>query len=184
MKEKYRVIFFRYLYQKLKLEEIEKKLVDNNIGFVTSESQMCDEEKTCYKYSKYFYLLNDIKVSKLNNTEKHFLELIHDDTSLNERIENFLESTYQNILFDNIIGKDKYYGPPIDTYMAKTNQIVIGFKRDEMGFAAHKLKTRKQIEDDDKIIKEIIEELEKNKQFNIKIITFNELFEKHRKENN
>ena len=184
MIEKYRVLFFRYLYQELKLNEIEDYLMSNGINYIASENNMCNEEKTCYDYSKYFYLLNDINLLMLNEEEMMYLRVIKSDGDLSERTINFIKNTYKKVLFSNARGRNKYYGAISESFMAKDNQIVLGLKRDEMGFAAHKLKKMEEIQHDDIIISQVIKKIEENKyNFDIKVITYNELFEKHKRGN-
>ena len=60
MVEKYRLLFFRYLYEKLNLNEVESFLKENKIENIVKEELMCDEEIMCRHYSKYFYLLNTL----------------------------------------------------------------------------------------------------------------------------
>lgn len=183
MIEKYRVLFFRYLYQKLKLNEIEDYLINNKINCITNVNNMCEEEKICSKYSKYFYLLNDIELFMLNEDELMYLRRVREDSELTEKLIEFLNNTYEKVMLSDSRGKNKYYGAMSDSFMAKDNQIVLGLKRDEMGFSAHKLKTMEEMKHDDIIIKEVIEKIEKNSVFDIKVIKYNELFEKHRRGN-
>ncbi len=183
MEEKYRKVFFRYLFKILDLKNIEDYLISNGINYITSENNMCNEEKSCYAYSKYFYLLNEINLLMLNNEEMMYLRVMKSDDDLNERTINFINNTYKKVVFSDSTGKNKYYGAISENFMAKDNQIVLGLKRDEMGFAAHKLKKVKEIQNDNVVIKKIIEKIEKNSCFDIKVIKYNELFEKHKRGN-
>lgn len=183
MEEKYRKVFFKYLFKILDLKNIEKYLINNGINYITSENNMCDEEKKCYAYSKYFYLLNEINLLMLNEEEMMYLKVISSDSDLSERTIKFINNTYKKVLFSDSRGKNKYYGAISESFMAKDNQIVLGLKRDEMGFAAHKLKKMEEIQHDDIIIDEVVEKIEKNSYFDIKVIKYNELFEKHKRGN-
>ncbi len=184
MEEKYRKIFFRYLFRILDLKNLEDYLMSNGINYIASENNMCNEEKTCYAYSKYFYLLNEINLLMLNEEEMMYLRVIKSDGDLSERTINFIKNTYRKVMFSNSRGRNKYYGAISESFMAKDNQIVLGLKRDEMGFSAHKLKTMEEIQHDDIIISQVIKKIEENKyNIDIKVITYNELFEKHKRGN-
>ena len=183
MTDKYRIIFFRYLYKKLDMEEIEEYLISNNVGYISDEKLMCYEEKICHRYAKYFYLLNDIDLSMLKEDELAVLRKIKEDDMIDNKIIDYLEKTYQKVFFSDSRGLNKYYGAISPLYMAKDNQIVLGFKRDEMGFANHKLKKRNEMEHDDIVINEVIKRIHNTLNMDVKVIIYNELFEKHLKQN-
>ena len=176
MIDNYRILFFRYLYEKLNLKEIEDYLEKNNINYIDNDNLMCNEEKICFHYSKYFYLLNDINFELLNSEGIAYLKSINKDSFLDSNIINFLESTYKRVLFNNF---GKYYGPHSDQYYVNGDYIVLGIKFDELGFASRNIKTRKEIENNNNIVDSIISKIENNLNYKIKIIKYNELFEKH-----
>ena len=177
MIEKYRLLFFRYLYEKLKLNEIEKKLEDNKIEYITDEKLMCQEEILCKKYSKYFYLLNKIDLSFIKKEEIEYLKLLDQNAVIDNDIINFLERTYVNAFFHNSRKKINYYGIPNDSYFVDGDCLILGLKYDELGFATGRLKTKKEIEKNDEIINDITKEIETNQMFKVKVIRYNELYE-------
>lgn len=178
MEEKYRLLLFKYLYNELNLHIVESLLVKNNIHYITSELQMCREEKICYMCSKYFYLLNKIDVNYLNDLEIEFLNSVNESDSIDDKIINFLNDTIPNVLFKNAEGKDIYYGPHSKNYLSKDNTIVLGLKYDEFGFAEGKIKKRSEIEKNDIIITNILSFIHNATKYKIQVILYNELFEK------
>ena len=178
MKEKYQLLLFKYLYQELNLQIVESLLIKNKFDFITSKNQMCDEEKLCYKYSKYFYLLNKINIDELNQEEKNYLEKISIDDKINNETITFLNNTINKVLFKDAKGYNLYYGPHSKQYLSKDNVIVLGLKYDQFGFAKGKLKKRQEIENNDKIITNILSFIQNHTKYPIQVILYNELYEK------
>lgn len=178
MSESYRVLFFRYLYDKLKLKVIEDYLEKNNIEYINNEKLMSEEEKLCHPYSKYFYLLNEIDLSPLNNEEKDYFNNIKVDNVMDNQLTIFLETTAKRVFFSHLSELNRYYGPISDSYYVNGDYIVLGLKYNELGFATGKIKTRGEIEYNMKIINDIIKKIENNNVYKIKVIKYNELFEK------
>ena len=177
MKEKYRTLFFRYIYEKLNLAEIEEELKNNKIECITNESLMCEEEKICSRYSKYFYLLNTVNLMSLTGKELEYLDLIDINCFIDSSVISFLEETALKTLFNSQPIPIKYHNLNLDYYYSE-HYFILGLKYDELGFATGKLKTRREIENNDVLIDELIKKIEGNSKFKIKIMIFNELFER------
>ncbi len=178
MIDSYRLLLFKYLYEKLNLKEFENNIEKNNINYIINEKLMCGEEKICYHYAKYFYLLNDININELNQEELKYLSDLNKEANIDNKISKFLETTYKKVLFSNQDSLEKYYGPINETYHVKGNYIVLGLKFEEYGFVSRVIKKRKEIENINLIIDNIIKKIEDNKNYNVKVIKYNELFEK------
>lgn len=178
MTDKYIVLFFRYLYKFLRLNIAEEYLVNKGIVHIDDENLMCDEEKLCRKYSKYFYLLNEINMDNLSAEEISFLNSISIDSEINPTIENFLTNTYKKVLFSNSTGEKKYYGPHSSRFEASDDVIAIGFKRNEFGFGNGSLLEYDDTEKNNSIIDDVLKVIKDKSTLNIAILKYNELFEK------
>ena len=178
MTSKYRIIFFRYLYKLLKLNIAEEYLTNHNIMHIDDENIMSDEEKICHKYAKYFYLLNEINVANLSKEETDYLNSINLDSEIDKDIETFLTKTYNKVLFSNSVGETIYYGPHSSRFSVSDNVIAIGFKRNEFGFGNGSLLEYDETEKQNTIVDDVIKVIEENSSLDIKILKYNELFEK------
>ena len=178
MIDKYRLIFFRYIYDKLNLKEVERYLESNSIEYIINNALMCKEEKLCYNYSKYFYLLNNIDFSLLTKDELDYFNSINENSIIDNKMIDFLEKSYYKVFFGNPNFTEKHYGPSSNSYYVKGDCIVLGLKYNELGFSTGKIKTRLEIENNNKIIVDVIEKIESNKNYQVKVLKYNELFEK------
>lgn len=172
----YRLLFFKYLYMKLNLKDIEEYLEFNKINYINDQKLMSDEESLCSCISKYFYLLNDISLDLLTKEEINFLNSINTDI-INDEIIDFLEKTYKKVFFNNPKNLDKYYGIVSEYYHVKGEYIVLGLKFESLGFVSKIIKNRKEIEDINYLIDDVIKKIESNKIFKIKVLKYNELFD-------
>lgn len=146
MKEKYRLLFFKYIYYLCELQKYEKDLISEKIEYIKDKKLMCIEEKECYYVSKYFYLLNSINIDNLNLEEKEFLEKI-DSHLIDKSVVNFLEETYSKVLISKNASGKLYYGPFMEQqYEAAADDIVLGLKYDVYGLAKGSEKTVEQVE--------------------------------------
>lgn len=178
MIEKYRVLLFRYLFKKIKLNVAEEYLKNKNLQYIENEELMCKEQKSCCKYSKYFYLLNKININFLTRKERDFLNNVDENAIIDNDVITFLENTYHKLLFWDSSGLNIYYGPHSSNYAVNDKDIVIGLKYDEFGFATKKLKKIKDIEENKEILKDVQKCLVNLSQLNVRIIVYNELYEK------
>ncbi len=176
----YRLLYFKYIYDKLNLKEIEEYLINNKINYIIDEKLMSKEELICSKNSKYFYLLNDISFDLLNEKELSYLKNVNVDNNINEEVINFLEQTYKKVFFNNPRNLDKYYGIVSEFYHINGEYIVLGFKFEELGFVSKIMKKRKEIEEINLIIDDVIKKIESNNLLALKVFKYNELFDAKR----
>ena len=177
LEEKYRLIFFNYLYNLIDLKKYENYLEEHGIEYITNENIMCPEEIVCRKYSKYFYLLNVVDINNLTFREIDILKKINIDDINNDNVKQFLEKTYKRVLFTD--EGEIYYGPMMnDDFKAKSTDIALGIKYDELGFTKGVLKDMDVVDTQSDEVRKIINEIENNcKEYPIRIIQYNEIYE-------
>ncbi len=126
MEEKYDYLFVKYLYDKLSLDESEKKVEEKGII-----PYYADLEE-----NKFFCILNKGNLERLSEDEKKKLEFfglinytdIMQNANLKEDLYSFLENTYKKFYFDDTEEITyNYYGPIDFEYMAPSDAIVLGF---------------------------------------------------------
>ena len=179
MEEKYKLLLFKFLYNYLGLQDFELLLKNNNIDYIARDDLMSENQKQCYGISKYFYLLNEIETYYLTSDEQKFLMNVDINGEMHDKVEKFIMHTIDRVLSSNDQNDIIYYGPHSDAFMARSNQIAIGLKVEEFGFVKEKLKELDEINLNDKMVNEIISQIEsKGKRWKIKVIKYNELFEK------
>lgn len=129
MEERYKYEFLKFLYEKLKLNTIEKKLESAKISCINDGVSGLYSE-----ISKYFSLVNKVDTSRLTSEMqdkyKYYFSLSHQeiiDNGLQEEMNKFLEDSYKLILFPNIKEKFVFYGPINYNYVAPRDSIVLGF---------------------------------------------------------
>lgn len=133
MENNYKYFVFKYIYEKLGLNEIEKNLIEKGIKYL----DFYREESEIYKnISKFFTLKNHVNIELLNEEEQEFFkskfslpieDIISNSNLLNE-INDFIEKTYKKVLFPNIEENHYYYGPINMNYVAPRDSIVLGFE--------------------------------------------------------
>lgn len=129
--DNYKYLCFKKLYNDLNLNEIEDTLISSDI--MSLEIQK-DEDYDVI--SRYFFLLNDVNINGLNEEElvrfnNLFSKKAKDlsDKELKESFD-FIEHTYEKILFPEIDSKYVYYGPISDNFICPTDAIAIGLYYD------------------------------------------------------
>lgn len=184
MENNYKYFAFKYIYEKLGLNEVEKDLIDKGIQHLDYQN----EDNEMYRnISKFFVLKNNVDINTLAIEEqelfkKYFTlpidDIINNTTLLNE-INLFIEQTLKKVLFPKIEENHCYYGPINMNYIAPRDSIVLGFEYYEFN-----------IEDNfDEVYdnqQEIICNTLNNIQFTlanklglvVSVIKYNELFEK------
>ena len=178
MKEKYRIQFFKYLYDSLGLKQYDDLLVGNGVEAVEGEQNMCSEEMLCKGISPYFYLLNDVDIACLTPEETSYLEGITFDTPASD-VQKFLEETYRRVLLNHGESEKVYYGPLENPdYEADKDAIAIGVKYDHFGLSTGKEKDMDQVEREEEIVNGIVRQIQSNPNFKTKIIVYDELHEK------
>ncbi len=178
MEEKYRLLFFKYLYDLLDLKKIEDELKSRNVDCVNDENQMCEEEKTCSACSKYFYLLNEINLKRLSSEELDYLNQINEETPNND-IQLFLEKTYQRVLLESSLNNKVYYGPFMNPrFEADSDSIAIGIKYEQFGLLSGNRKKHDEILNGNRVVIDIMKKVESlSTKYKLKLIEYNELYE-------
>ncbi len=177
MKEKYRIQFFKHLYNLLGLKQYDDSLADSGIEKVQGEQNMCSEEILCNRISQYFYLLNDVDTDSLTPEEISFLERISLDTPESD-VQNFLRETYRRVLLSQSEADKIYYGPFGDPeYEADKDAIAIGLKYDHFGLSTGVDKDMDRIDREEEIVSGIVNQIQSNSALKIKVIVYDEMHE-------
>ena len=129
MKEKYKYMFMRYIYNKLGLKQIENNL---NVGGIKTLDLESDG------ISKYFRIVNEIDEDSLTGNLKekynYYFSLTIDELmkpELEHELAHFFESTYKILLFPKINSMYVHYGFFNDNYIAPRDSVVLGFYYNE-----------------------------------------------------
>ena len=177
MNEKYRKLFFKYLFNLLNLKEYEEELIKENIEYIDREDIMCYEEVICSKISKYFYLLNEVNLDVLTEEETKYLNIIHDDI-IDDNVISFLKKTYEKVLLNHSLNTKTYYGPFMNpNFEANNDAIAIGIKYNVYGLAKGYKKEIEQMNREDKIVFDIMKRIEDSSKLKVKVIRYDELYE-------
>ncbi len=177
MEEKYRLLYFKYLYAILDLDKYEKELEGNGIDCITDEDLMCDEEIVCHRASRYFYLLNEIDLSQLTKEEQEKLARLNVDQLGEEEIA-FLRQTCERALVSSEESENVYYGPFMNPrFKAEKKEIALGMKYDEFGFAKEEIKPIEVVNKQREVVNGIIGRIEDGSTSpRVKVIRYNELY--------
>jgi len=129
MEEKYKYMFFKYIYNKLQLKKFEDELINAGINPID-----CEINGLYKDVSKYFSLVNNVDITRLDPTLKNkynnYFSLPIENLLQNDiegEIFRFLEQTYKTVLFPNIKEERCFYGPLNFKYSAPRDSIVLGF---------------------------------------------------------
>lgn len=137
----YRKLFTEYIIQKLDLQKYEKEIEESGLNFLANKT----EDMDIYQYFsseilKYVYIRNNIYIEKLNDEEKAFLQkkIEENKQELDKEAEQFIEKTYQKLIFEDITKDNKLYiiqyGPDSRNFFAQNNSVVIGIRYDEFEY--------------------------------------------------
>ena len=125
MKEKYKYMFMKYLYNKLDLKQIENNLIVGGIK---------DQDLESKEVSRYFKVINEIDEGNVTGTllEKYNYYFSVDldilcSPKMEQEIFNFINETYKLLMFRKKDINYLYYGPINYKYMAPSDSIVLGF---------------------------------------------------------
>ena len=124
MEYNYEYMFFKYIYKKLNLQELDKSLQEKGIKPV-------DEKNIESRISRYFSLLNQGDTSSFTPEEKtefdkYFSQDVNSLSIDDSALANFLEQTYSKFFHLNEEVKYVYYGPDSMEFMAPSNAIALG----------------------------------------------------------
>ncbi len=130
----YKYMFFKWIYDSLNLQVIEKQLEDKKIKPLSIES---DEKYDVI--SKYFFLLNDLNTEALSPEELQYFHTYFskDINTLTvqeiKSMQEFIAKTYSLLLFPSVSSKYVYYGPISDNYISPRDSVAIGLYYDAFG---------------------------------------------------
>lgn len=122
----YKYLFFKKMYTDLGLSKVEKVMKQSGIENLKLMYGNYDA------ISNYFILVNDVDISKLNDTQlqdfhNYFSKDVNQLTNEElEQIYKFMEETYKLLLLPTEKGSHTYYGPINDNYCCPSDSIVIG----------------------------------------------------------
>ena len=182
----YRFFMTKYIIEKLNLKEYDKKIKNSKCNFLPVETDRMDVYQffSCDEL-KYIYIRNNVYIERLSSEEINILEekLKNNDYSIDKKVADLIEKTYQKIIFEDIMKNGKIYqityGPDSSNYFARNDSLVLGIRYDE--FAETELtdeewkkQNQKQREFLRKIINEMINEFENIINVPINIIKYND----------
>ena len=129
-----------YISSKLHLKKYDDLIFYSDLKFKAISTENMDVyQYLASDYLKYFYLRNNLHLDNLFEEETEHLAkfLINEDYDYNEEKEKFVESTYERVIFEDILGNNQIintnYGPNSSRrFFAPNNAIVIGFRYDEL----------------------------------------------------
>ena len=132
--------FLKFLIKKINLQEYDNLLKVNNPVFIPLKDNMDIYQLISKNLLEYFYIRNNIYLSRLNSVELEYLrnKILNNDLIFDENTFNFIDLTYKRLIFEvinddpNIKGKINY-GPNLesDLYYAPNNGLVLGIRYDE-----------------------------------------------------
>ena len=123
MEDKYEYMFFKYIYEKLNLKELDEKLSSEKV-------RLYDPKNVDKRVSLYFGLLNRGSFDALTEEEKNkaqelfsheYEELLTEP--LYSELKAFFDRTYKKYFFDSIESDYTYYGPAEINYLAPSDAI-------------------------------------------------------------
>lgn len=134
----YRTWFTEFIIRLLKLNDYDQQISENELKF----KPVLEDKTDVYQFLsrdrlKYLYIRNNIYIDKLTEKERNFIKRFLLDTCLpyNDEIDQFIKQTFPKLIFEDVTGNgDKglvMYGPNSQSYMARNDAIVIGFRYDE-----------------------------------------------------
>ena len=125
MEDKYEYMFFKYIYEKLNLKELDEKLSNEKV-------RLYDSKNVDKRISPYFGLLNrgtfdaftEEEMNKVNELFSHEYEELLVEPLYTE-LKSFFEKTYKKYFFDNNRSDYIYYGPTEMQYLAPSDAIAL-----------------------------------------------------------
>lgn len=182
----YRFFMTKYIIEKLKLKEYDKKIKNSKSNFLPIETDKMDVYQffSCDEL-KYIYIRNNVYIERLSNKEINLLKdkLKNNDYSIDDSIEELIEKTYQKVIFEDIMKNGKkyqiMYGPDSSRFFARNDSLVLGIRYDEFAIInltdeEWKIQNKKQREFLRNIINEMTKEFENKLNIPIKIIKYND----------
>ena len=136
----YRKLFTEYMIEILNLKKYDEKIEKSKNEFIKTEKEKMDiYQYFSEKELKYFYIRNNIYIEKLSEEEKRYIEekIKIKDYKLSEEEKEFIKKTYKKVIFEDVFKNSKksiiLYGPNTSRFLAKNDEIIIGYRYDEFG---------------------------------------------------
>lgn len=125
MEDKYEYMFFKYIYEKLNLKDLDDRLSNEKV-------RLYDPKNVDERISPYFGLLNrgsfesftKEEMDKSNELFSHEYEELLTEP-LKSELSSFFEKTYKKYYFDNVKDKYVYYGPAEIKFLAPSDAIAL-----------------------------------------------------------
>lgn len=125
MEEKYEYMFFKYIYEKLNLKELDEKLSNEKV-------RLYDAKNVDSRISPYFGLLNRGSFETFTEEEnKKATELLSHEYEelltepLYTKLKTFFDETYEKYFFNNNRSDYIYYGPVEIQFLAPSDAIAL-----------------------------------------------------------
>ena len=177
----YRELLTNYLIDKMNLTKYDKKITESKLNFTIVEKEKMD----IYQYFSanqlnYFYIRNNIYIEKLVNEDKEFLldKIQNNNYNIDNRTKKFLERTYKKVIMEDVLENGKecitLYGPDSSKFMAKNNNIIIGFRFDDFYNMRERKNFAKEYKEQLMFIKNIINEMKAEYDYDVTIIEYND----------
>jgi len=169
---KYKQIFFKFIYWYLQLDKIEENFRKNGVINLDVSGKDMDNG------SMFFSLLNEIDISKLTEEEREYLDKININDLTDDTIK-FINNTYKRVLLndDNTF---IYYGPMSDYYRVPSDCVSLGFYYDRYGLACGNRLNLEQIRNNEKLIFKTFNYLQfdANSKIKVAFVLYDELYNK------
>ena len=174
MEERYKYEFLKFMYEKLKLDVIEKEIEKNGISYIDADISGLYPD-----LSKYFSLVNNVDISRLTKEMKDKHEEIVSNNLQNE-VNEFLENSYKLVLFPNVEEKFYFYGPINYNYVAPRDSIVLGFNYREFDIPKENFDELHPKQEDYicDLLNYIQEKLAPQAGYNVAVLKYNEISKK------
>ena len=128
MKENYKYLFFKYIYNELGLKLLEEEIRNSGINPVEYEFNSIFRD-----VSKYFSLENNVDDTRLSDELRNkYIKYCSATKDLfmtkdeEQELNDFLEKSYELMLFPDIKENHCYYGPFNNKYAVPRDSIVLG----------------------------------------------------------
>lgn len=135
----YKILFEKYLLNKLSLKEYDNRIVDSNLFFTPVNNDIMDIYQLLSTFGlKYIYLRNILNVDKLSVEDINIIINLKDDELSNpsEKLFELVDNTYKMVLNADRNGNNiSYmicYGNDSDYFWHDSRELVLGIRQDEL----------------------------------------------------
>ncbi len=173
----YMNLLIEYLIKKTDIKKYDDLLKEDSHNFISIKDKDMDiYQKLGSNYFKYFYIRNNLHLDRLTKEEDLYLnkkDIIFDDKTY-----NFIESTFEKVIFEDSKDYLVNYGVIAKGTLAPSKALVIGVRYDEFNLnGMSDIDWDLNYQEQTKILNKIIESLESNIKNNLnidcKIIKYN-----------